>query len=113
MIAGAFWCIGGLLFTGFTYLIAASRPGGGTYFLAWGAIAFGAVQFFRGWTGKDDQPNTEDLGYQELEYATHLETEGRIPEALSVYQSVTEKYPDSDAGRDAEKSIASLQARRG
>lgn len=45
MLAGAMWCIGGIVVTAVTY---AGASGGGTYVVAWGAIVFGAVQFFRG-----------------------------------------------------------------
>lgn len=47
MLFGALWCIGGILVTAITYSAAA---GGGTYVVAWGAILFGGVQFFRGLT---------------------------------------------------------------
>ena len=42
MIHGALWCIGGLVVTLLTYMMA---EGGGTYVVAWGAIVWGAVQF--------------------------------------------------------------------
>lgn len=45
MLYGALWCIGGIVVTAVTYSAAI---GGGTYVVAWGAIAFGAIQFFRG-----------------------------------------------------------------
>jgi hypothetical protein len=45
MLFGALWCIGG---TAVTVLSFASAKPGGSYVLAWGAIIFGAVQFFRG-----------------------------------------------------------------
>lgn len=45
MIYGALWCIGGIIVTAVTYQAAS---GGGTYVVAWGAIIFGAVQFFKG-----------------------------------------------------------------
>ncbi|MCX6830010.1 MAG: hypothetical protein NT002_12135 [candidate division Zixibacteria bacterium] len=47
MLVGALWCIGGIIVTVATYQAAVSR-GGGTYFITWGAILFGAIQFFRG-----------------------------------------------------------------
>lgn len=47
MLYGALWCVGGLVVTVWTYSAAASS-GGGTYVVAWGAILFGAIQFFRG-----------------------------------------------------------------
>jgi hypothetical protein len=45
MLHGALWCIGGSAVTLVTYMAAS---GGGTYFIAWGAIILGAIQFFRG-----------------------------------------------------------------
>lgn len=46
MIIGGLWCVGGLVVTIVT-LMASS--GGGTYVVAWGAIIFGAIQFFQGY----------------------------------------------------------------
>jgi hypothetical protein len=45
MIVGGLWCVGGILVTAITYSAAS---GGGTYIITWGAIIFGAIQFFRG-----------------------------------------------------------------
>jgi hypothetical protein len=42
---GALWCIGGILVTVLTYSAAG---GHGTYIIAWGAMLFGAIQFFKG-----------------------------------------------------------------
>jgi hypothetical protein len=47
MMFGALWCIGGLLVTVLTYQAAAGGEGG-KYVVAWGAMLFGAIQFFRG-----------------------------------------------------------------
>ena len=113
MLYGALWCIGGIFVTVFSYLSAASSPLGGTYVIAWGAIVFGALRFFQGLSGRDTQPSTEDIGYEALAYGTKLEIEGRVQEALAVYQRIVEKYPHTDAGRDAKKSIESLQAKLG
>lgn len=48
VLYGALWCIGGLAVTFFSYQSAASGSGGGTYVVAWGAVIFGAIQFFQG-----------------------------------------------------------------
>jgi hypothetical protein len=48
MIFGALWCVGGIVVTAVTYSAAMN---GGTYVVAWGAIVFGAIQFFRGLAG--------------------------------------------------------------
>ncbi len=46
MLVGALWCIGGIVFTAATY--SAVKDTGGTYYIAWGAIAFGGYQFLKG-----------------------------------------------------------------
>lgn len=47
MLHGGLWCAGGILVTALTYG-AAAGSGGGKYVVAWGAIVFGGIQFFRG-----------------------------------------------------------------
>jgi hypothetical protein len=47
MLVGGIICVVGLLVTLGT-LAAAGQGGGGRYIIAWGAIVFGAIQFFRG-----------------------------------------------------------------
>ena len=42
---GALWAVGGTVVTAATY---GAASGGGHYVVAWGAIAFGAIQFFQG-----------------------------------------------------------------
>ena len=42
---GAFFLIVGSTITYSTYEAAVTSPGGGTYFIAWGAILFGAIRF--------------------------------------------------------------------
>ncbi len=48
MTIGGLICVVGLGVTVFSYLAAAESPGGGTYFVAWGAVVFGGIQFIRG-----------------------------------------------------------------
>ena len=45
MLVGGLWFFGGIAVTAITYSMAS---GGGRYFLAWGAIIFGGIQFFKG-----------------------------------------------------------------
>jgi len=47
MWVGGLWCVGGAVVTVGTYSFAASG-GGGTYFVAWGAVLFGGYQFLKG-----------------------------------------------------------------
>jgi hypothetical protein len=46
MIVGGIVCAVGITVTAVTY--SAASDGGGNYVVAWGAIVFGAIQFFRG-----------------------------------------------------------------
>ncbi len=46
ILYGGLWCAGGIIITAVTY--SAASDDGGHYFIAWGAIIFGAIQFFRG-----------------------------------------------------------------
>jgi hypothetical protein len=112
MLYGALWCMGGIAVTATTYLAASGR-GGGKYVIAWGAILFGAIQFFRGLSGRTDQYDPEEAGYEALEVATRLETEGRVQEAIAVYESIAQNYPDKPVGHDAQKSLDHLRAKVG
>jgi hypothetical protein len=48
MFIGGIVCVIGLVITVASYSAAANNPGGGSYVIAWGAVVFGAIQFFRG-----------------------------------------------------------------
>jgi hypothetical protein len=48
ILFGALWCIGGTIFTAASYQMATGGSGGGTYFIAWGAILFGGIQCLKG-----------------------------------------------------------------
>ena len=48
MVIGGLICVIGLVVTIGSYGAAASSPTGGSYVIAWGAVIFGAIQFFRG-----------------------------------------------------------------
>ncbi len=115
MFWGAIWCSGGILVTGTSYLAAWTSPFGGTYIIAYGAIIFGAIRCYQGWRDRESPPSSSeidtDTGYEVLALGTRLEMEGRVQEALVVYQKIIEQYPDTEASRDAKKSIDSLQAK--
>jgi hypothetical protein len=113
IIFRAVWCIGGILVTVFSYLSAARSPYGGTYIVAWGAILYGIWRVFQGLSGRNARSNSDDIGYEALAYGTKLETEGRVREALVVYQTIIEKYPETAASNDARKSIESLRGKLG
>lgn len=48
MLHGSLWMLGGAVISLFTY---AAAEGGGTYFLFWGAVLWGAIDFMRGLFG--------------------------------------------------------------
>ena len=48
MLIGAGICIVGVAITVATYAAVTANRTGGSYIIAWGAIIFGALQFFRG-----------------------------------------------------------------
>ncbi len=49
MIRGLLVAIGGLAVTGITYALASGK--GGTYYIFWAAVLFGAIDFFAGFLG--------------------------------------------------------------
>jgi hypothetical protein len=49
MIRGLLWTVGGIIVTALTYAFASQL--GGTYFIFYGAIIFGLIDFFVGLTG--------------------------------------------------------------
>jgi hypothetical protein len=115
MLHGALWCGGGILVTVFTY---AAASGGGTYVVAWGAIVFGAIQFFKGVANRNKhpsviQPDANNDGYEALEAAARLQQQGRIPEAAAAYQQIAQTYSGLPAGRDAQISLDNLRSGNG
>ena len=48
MIIGVLWVVGGIIATAATYAAASE---GGVFFIFWGAVIFGAIDFFRGLAG--------------------------------------------------------------
>ena len=54
LMAGAAWCIGGVVITVVSYMTASSGPGGGSYIVAWGAILFGGIRFLKGLASSRD-----------------------------------------------------------
>lgn len=50
ILYGFLWAGGGTAVTVYSYTATAAEPGG-VYLIAWGAILFGAIEFFRGLSG--------------------------------------------------------------
>jgi TPR repeat protein len=57
--------------------------------------------------------SAEDEGYELLHDATKLEAGGRAQEALTLYQRIVERYPNTAAAGDARISAESLRDRLG
>jgi len=57
--------------------------------------------------------NNEDAGYNVFNSANMLESQGRVNEALAVYEKIVQTYPGTAAAGDAQKSIESLRRQAG
>lgn len=115
IFSGALYCLPGFLLSLLsllTWFNVMPHPFHVIYYvIACGAILFGGLQICRGFADRDKQQSTEDIGAHALSYAAGLEAEGRIQEALLVYQQIIQQYPDTDPARDAKKSIKNIQVR--
>lgn len=92
MLYGALWAIGGTVVTVWTYTAAAS---GGTYVVAWGAIAFGIFDFFRGlfgWLRYQSQKETlEEARYIHRSHSKPTDDHALVdPEAVVCKKCGTE-----------------------
>ena len=107
MWRGALWCGGGLLVSGLTYVAAVSSPGGGSYIIAWGAVLFGAVQFFQGLAAVNGRVDHNRKAQDLLDLAAELESVDR-PKAIAVYGEIVRLFPGTAAGREAQANIQTL-----
>ncbi len=108
MLRGAAWCAGGILVTLVTYSAAAP---GGTYVIAWGAIAWGAVEFFQGLSGRSSRAARQVQARDQLDLAAHLESVDRTA-AISKYQEIVQSFPRTPAAREAERNLRTLTAQQ-
>jgi hypothetical protein len=114
IFTGSLFCLVGFLFALVTSFSVVPGPFGVIYYvIACGAILFGGLRLCRGLADRDKQQSTEDIGAHALSYGTRLEAEGRVQEALLVYQQIILQYPDTDPARDAKKSIKNIHAQTG
>ena len=109
MLHGVLWCAGGIIVTLGTYVAAASSPFGGTYFVAWGAIVFGAVQFFRGRAAAAGRVKQSDQAQDFLTLAAQFE-ESDPAKAIAAYEEVIQRFPGTSASDEARRNIQTLQA---
>jgi len=111
MVHGALWCGGGLLVTAITYGAAVGSPGGGHYIIAWGAIVFGAVQFFRGYARRSGTPVCRSDLQLLLNTAARLETVDRA-KAVAMYEEIVRSFPGTRASAEAHRNLQVLNGQR-
>jgi len=123
MKRGALWCVGGIAVTLLTYTLA---TGGGSYIVAWGAIIFGAIEFFQGYaamsrpstrSSETDKPSVpeEDVFFQAaqgdpgelLNIAAKLESVDH-DKAIAKYEEIIKLYPGTPASAEARRNIQVL-----
>lgn len=70
----------------------------------------GRVEFFVEGIGEEFRPPLRERGASGmLSEATRLEIQGKVPEALALYLETATKYPDTEAGQDALRSMEALK----
>ena len=70
----------------------------------------GRVEFFIEGIGEEFRPPVKECGgLRLLSDASKLEAAGKAQEALGVYQEVATRFADTEAGRDALRSIEALR----
>ena len=70
----------------------------------------GRVEFFVEGIGEEFRPPVKDRGSWGLfSEATKLEAEGKVQEALALYQETATRYADTEAGRYALRSIEAMR----
>ena len=87
------------------------------YVLAWGAIVFGAYDFFQGQAaaaGRIDRTG-EGQGQELLDQAARLESADRA-KAVALYEEIVRTFPGTRASKEAQRNIEVLissQSRKG
>jgi hypothetical protein len=112
MVRGIFWLTGGSLVTFASF--AAATPGG-TYWVSWGAIAYGIFQIVTGLL--DCRKTQEEIIAEraleiEFQKAVMVEARGDILLARAIYHDLSTKFPNTKIGRDAKNALASMAAHR-
>jgi tetratricopeptide (TPR) repeat protein len=109
--SGVLWFLGGTAMTAMIYLAAMNSPGGVTRTIAWSAVVFGAIQFFRALAGVDQDAQYRAEAHELLNLADLLER-GEPAKAMATYQEIIRLYPETAASNEARRHILTLNARR-
>ena len=103
---GALWCGGGIIVTVGTFAL---QSNGGPYLVAWGAMAYGAIQIYRGFRtvlpGRKTSPDARQL----LQFAAYLESVDPR-RAIDLYRQIARQSPGTTASAEAERNIKTLIA---
>jgi len=108
-VSGALWCIGGIALTLFSYLAAASSPTGGHYVIAWGAIVFGAMRFFRSRAVANGRSDRKTQAQLLLHTAARLESVNGA-KATALYAEIVQAFPGTRASEEAQRNIQTLKS---
>jgi len=112
ILRGGLWLGGGLVVTIGSFVAAGP---GRTYWVAWGAIAYGIFQIVLGLkdTGKPQvEIEKEESLENEFQTAVLLEARGEIQQARTIYEHLARDFPDTKTGRNAKNTIESMRANR-
>jgi hypothetical protein len=107
MVRGALWFFGGSAVTLLTFMAAVRSPYGGTYIIAWGAIVYGAIQFFRGQASAAGHVDRNTQAQDLLDLAAQLESADRA-KAVALYAEIIRTFPDTRASKEARRNVQAL-----
>ena len=105
---GGLWFAGGMVVTVVSYVLASDSPRGGHYFVAYGALIVGLVQFLRGRamaSGDDSGLEAKEL----LNQAARLEGVDRA-KAIAIYAEIIKSFPNTRASAEAQRNIQTLRS---
>ena len=109
MNRGLVWFVGGCMVTIFSYFVALSSPYDGHYVIAYGAIIWGASQYFRGRAYATGRVSRNAAAQDLLNIAATYEDIDRA-KALALYEEIARIYPGTRAGAEAERNIQTLKS---
>ena len=75
----------------------------------WGAIVWGAIEFFRGRTARTETLDLEGNAHALLEIAARLESIDRA-KAVETYREIRTRFPGTRASREAQRNIKTLMS---
>ena len=105
MMQGTLWFLGGSFVTLFSYMDAASSTS--YYIVAWGALLYGAVEFFQGWLAATGRVKPNCQAQDLLNLAAQFESAAPA-KAVALYEEVAKQFPGTRASEEAQRNIRTL-----